>query len=61
MWHKLFFIALAVFIIWLIYRSIKHNPKSFSRENLGKSVYTLALLALGLIAFVGLLVLLLKS
>lgn len=61
MWHKLFFIALTIFIIWLIYRQIRYNPKAFAKENLSKSLWTLGLLALGLIAFVGLLVLLLRA
>ncbi len=61
MWHKLFFVILAVFIIWLVYRQIKHNPKSFSKENFSKSLYVLGWLALLLIAFIGLLVLLLRA
>lgn len=60
MWHKLFFAVLAIFIIWLIYRNLKSNPKAFSKDNLGKSLHTLGWLALALIAFVGLLVLLLR-
>jgi hypothetical protein len=60
MWTQLFFILLVVFLGWLIYRNIKHNPAAFSRENLGKSFYTLGLLALLLIAFVALLIMLLR-
>ncbi|MCK4608047.1 MAG: hypothetical protein KAT71_01085 [Gammaproteobacteria bacterium] len=61
MWTQLFSIILVVFLGWLIYRTIKHNPASFSKENLGKSFYTLGLLALALIAFVFLLVMLLRG
>ena len=61
MWQRLFFILVSIFIIWLIYRVIRYHPKALSRENLGKSFYTLGWLALALIAFVGLLVLLLRS
>jgi uncharacterized membrane protein YjgN (DUF898 family) len=61
MWMKLFLILLMVFIGWLIYRNIKYNPQAFSKENLGKSFYTLGLLALALIAFIALLVILLKG
>lgn len=61
MWSKLFFVILAVFIIWLIYRQIKYNPKAFSKESFSKSLYVLGWLALLLIAFVGLLVLLLRA
>lgn len=61
MWMKLFLILLTVFIGWLIYRNIRYNPQAFSKENLGKSFYTLGLLALALIAFIALLVVLLKG
>jgi hypothetical protein len=61
MWTQLFFILLVVFLGWLIYKNIKHNPQAFSKENLGKSFYTLGLLALLLIAFVTLLIMLLRG
>ncbi len=61
MWMKLFLILLTIFIGWLIYRNIRYNPQAFSKENLGKSFYTLGLLALALIAFIALLVMLLKG
>jgi len=48
-------------IIWFLYRSIKGRPDLFSRENLGKSFSTMGILALILIAFVAMLVLLLRS
>lgn len=43
-------------IIWFIYMSIKNKPEQFSRENLSKSFFTLGILAILLIAFVALLV-----
>lgn len=61
MWKQLFFIILVAFLGWLIYKNIKHNPNAFAKENLGKSFYTLGLLALLLIAFVALLVILLRG
>jgi len=61
MWMKLFLILLTIFIGWLVYRNIRYNPQAFSKENLGKSFYTLGLLALALIAFIALLVMLLKG
>lgn len=61
MWTQLFFILLVVFLGWLIYKNIKHNPGAFSKQNLGKSFYTLGLLALLLIAFVALLIMLLRG
>lgn len=51
----------AVLIIWVIYRSIKGQPQAFSKENTGKSFYTMGILALILIGFIALLVLLLRT
>lgn len=48
-------------IIYLLYRTIKGRPELFSKENLNKSFYTMGLLAIGLIAFVGLLILMLRN
>ena len=50
----------AGFIVWILYRNIKGNPQQFSRENLQKSFFSMGVLALLLIGFVGLLVLLLN-
>ena len=50
----------ACFIAWVLYKSIKHNPQMYSKENFSKSVTSMGLLALGLIAFVYLLVLMVK-
>jgi len=61
MWTQLFFIILALFIGWLIYRNIKSNPQAFSKQNLSKSLYTLGLLALALILFVAILIMLLRG
>ncbi|STX27549.1 Uncharacterised protein [Legionella beliardensis] len=48
-------------IIWFMYRSIKNRPDLFSRENLSKSFSTMGILALILIAFVGLLILMVRN
>jgi hypothetical protein len=48
-WSALFALLGAVLIGWLILRMIRGNPQSFSKENMGKSVRTLGLLALFLI------------
>lgn len=45
-------------IVWVIYRSVKGRPEQFSKENLTKSFSSMGILALLLIAFVGVLVLL---
>lgn len=60
-WGKILFVILAAFIAWLIYRNVKRAPQAFSRKNLGKSLSTLGILALILIAFIWLLVLLLRA
>lgn len=60
-WMSLLYLIAAAILIWFGYRMIKNNPQMFSRENIGKSFTTVGLLALGLIGFIALLVLLLKS
>lgn len=50
----------AGFVVWLLYRAIRNTPEAFSKENMGKSLSTLGILALILIGFIGLFVLLLK-
>lgn len=51
----------AVMIIFILYRTIKGNPGQFSKENLSKSFSTMGILALVLIAFIALLVLILRN
>jgi len=48
------------FIVWLLYRAIRNQPDAFSKENMGKSLGTLGVLALILIGFIGLFVIILK-
>ncbi len=47
-------------IVWVLYRNIKGRPELFSRENLSKSFSTMGFLGLILIAFIALLVLMLR-
>ena len=47
-------------VIFILYRTVKNRPELFSKENLNKSFLTLGVLALGLIAFIALLVLMLR-
>jgi hypothetical protein len=61
MWTQIALLIAGALIAWMLYRQIKGNPQSFSRENLGKSVYTLGILALLLIGFVAFLVMMLKT
>jgi hypothetical protein len=41
------------FLAWRLYTGIKNNPGAFSRVNLGRSAWTMGILALMLIALVG--------
>lgn len=60
-WGKFFFIIGAAVMVWFLYLQIRHNSEAFSKENLGKSFFTVGILALGLIAFIAVLVLLLRG
>ncbi|OGT44815.1 MAG: hypothetical protein A3E82_00095 [Gammaproteobacteria bacterium RIFCSPHIGHO2_12_FULL_38_11] len=59
-WMQLLFLLCAGILIWFGVKFIRNNPGQFSKENIGKSFYTTGILTLGLIAFVALLVFLLK-
>lgn len=54
--YQLLGLAAAALIVWVIYRNIKGRPEQFSKENLTKSFSTMGILALILIAFVGMLI-----
>jgi putative copper export protein len=60
-WQQIIYILLLLFIAWLIYRNIKQHPEWLSRENLSKSFSSMGILALILIAFVGVLVFMLRA
>lgn len=51
---------LAIFMLWMLFRTIKQNPEMFSAKALNKSAFTMGLLALGLIALIAFVVMLLK-
>lgn len=51
----------AILIVFVLYRMIKGRPELFSKENLNKSFMTMGVLAVGLIAFIALLVLMLNA
>jgi heme O synthase-like polyprenyltransferase len=59
-WGKILFIIAAILMAFFLYRSIKGHPEWFSSKNLNKSLFTFGILALILIAFIGLLVVLLR-
>jgi biotin transporter BioY len=60
-WASLLFLVAAALMGWLLYRQIKNNPQGFSKENISKSIYTLGILALLLIFFIGFLIFLLRA
>lgn len=48
-------------LVYFIYKTVKGQPEMFSKENLNKSFFTMGILGIGLIGFVALLVLMLRS
>ncbi len=60
-WSAFFYIIGAGFAAWLIYKTIQNKPEMFSSKNFLASSKVLAILALALIAFIGLIVNLLQT
>ncbi len=48
-------------IVWFLYHTVKKQPQLFNRENMSKSFSSMGILALLLIAFVALLVLMVRN
>ena len=59
--YQILAIMATCFLIWWLYKGIKSNPEAFSKKNFSKSFMTMGLLALGLMAFVYILVLIVQS
>lgn len=51
----------AAFLIWVLYRTLRQQPELLSKKNLSLSLTTLGLLAIALIAIIGLTVLFLQQ
>ena len=47
--------------LFLLYKTIKYQPQLFSKNNLNKSFTTMGILALILIAIIGMIIMLLKN
>jgi len=47
--------------IWWLVRSIRSNPEAFSKAVMNKSVYTMGILAIILIAFIAFCIMILRS
>jgi len=60
-WQQLLYIAAGLLVVWLIYKMIQGRPDAFSKKNLSKSFYAMGFLGLALVAFVFLLIFLLKA
>lgn len=60
-WTLILYVVGAALMLWFLVRTIRGNRQAFSKENLSKSVYTIGLLTLFLIAIIAFCVLLLKS
>ena len=60
-WGTLLYVCGLGLAGWLVYRQVQHHPEWFSSENLLKSSNVLAILALGLIAFIAVVVMLLRG
>lgn len=60
-WTKILALIGVVFLAWYSYRVIKHRPDLFTLANFNKSLRSLIILAFILIAFVWVLVFLLKA
>jgi hypothetical protein len=60
-WEEISYLLVSLFMAFMLYGVIKTRKDDFSSENLFKSMYTLGVLALGLIAFIGYCVWMLNS
>lgn len=60
-WEELFYLLLSVALAFVLFSYIKNKKELFSGENFIKTLYTLGLLALGLIAFISYCVWMLNS
>lgn len=61
MLSKLVAAVFAAFMCWMLFKYIRSNPEALSKANLNKSFYTMGILGLALIAFVALVVVLLRQ
>lgn len=61
MFYQILGLLAAGLIVWFLYRTIKGRPDVFAREKMSQSLSTMGILGLGLIAFVALLVFLVRN
>jgi phosphoglycerol transferase MdoB-like AlkP superfamily enzyme len=60
-WGKIFYVIGAIILIAIVVWTIRSQPQQFTKEKIGKSFFSMGILALILIAFIALLVFLLRS
>lgn len=60
MLSKVAAILFGAWILWMLVRYIRSNPEALSLANINKSMYTMGVLAIALIAFIGTVVMLLR-
>jgi ABC-type xylose transport system permease subunit len=60
MWTQLFALLGAILIVWILFRVVRNNPETFTRENFSKSLSTMGFLALILVGFIAVCVMLLR-
>lgn len=60
-WTTILFLISAALMIWFMIRTIRGNPQAFNKENMGKSIYTVGILALLIIAIIFICVLFLRT
>lgn len=53
MWTQILALIAVIALLWWLFSYIKCNPKALSAVNLNKSFFTMGVLALCLIAFIG--------
>lgn len=59
-WEKGIFVAIVLFVGYLTFRMIRSQKGMFTRHNILRSLVTLGVLALMLMAFIGLSILMLR-
>jgi len=58
---QLLIIIVGAFLVWQLYRFVRNNPQTFSKDNIGRGIFTMGVLCLILIVFVVLLVLIVRK
>ena len=60
-WELILYVLVSAALLYFLYNTIRHQKDTFSSTNMLKTLYTLGMLALGLIALIAYCVWMLKS